>query len=108
MTRPSSQKGLHVPSERESLEQHTIVRLGEREREVLEILWTKGGATVQNVADRLKTNLLLLDQEAASSPRTRLPGSASILLVLIGTTAPLLPLVVVPLHECAEYLLYLG
>jgi predicted transcriptional regulator len=32
-------------------------RLGEREREVLEVLWSEGSATVQQVADGLKTAL---------------------------------------------------
>jgi BlaI family transcriptional regulator, penicillinase repressor len=32
-------------------------RLGEREREVLEVLWSAGNATVQQVADGLKTTL---------------------------------------------------
>jgi predicted transcriptional regulator len=32
-------------------------RLGEREREVLEVLWSAGNATVQQVADSLKTAL---------------------------------------------------
>jgi predicted transcriptional regulator len=32
-------------------------RLGEREREVLEVLWDQGSATVQQVADGLKTAL---------------------------------------------------
>ena len=33
------------------------MRLGEREREVLEVLWAAGNATVQQVADSLKTAL---------------------------------------------------
>jgi predicted transcriptional regulator len=32
-------------------------RLGDREREVLEVLWSEGSATVQQVADGLKTAL---------------------------------------------------
>jgi predicted transcriptional regulator len=35
----------------------TVTRLGEREREVLEVLWSEGSATVQQVADGLKTTL---------------------------------------------------
>lgn len=33
------------------------VRLGEREREVLEVLWTLGGATVQEMARNLEARL---------------------------------------------------
>ena len=39
------------------ISQQTIARLGDREREVLEVLWTEGEATVQQVADSLKTAL---------------------------------------------------
>jgi predicted transcriptional regulator len=35
----------------------TVSRLGEREREVLEVLWVHGSATVQQVADRLSAPL---------------------------------------------------
>jgi predicted transcriptional regulator len=35
----------------------SATRLGEREREVLEVLWSEGRATVQQVADGLKTAL---------------------------------------------------
>jgi predicted transcriptional regulator len=35
----------------------TATRLGEREREVLDVLWSEGSATVQQVADGLKTTL---------------------------------------------------
>jgi predicted transcriptional regulator len=35
----------------------TATRLGEREREVLEVLWIEGSATVQRVADCLQTAL---------------------------------------------------
>lgn len=37
--------------------QRPSVRLGEREREVLEVLWSEGSATVQQVTERLKTSL---------------------------------------------------
>ncbi|HXC96038.1 MAG TPA: BlaI/MecI/CopY family transcriptional regulator [Edaphobacter sp.] len=36
---------------------HASTRLGEREREVLEVLWVQGSATVQQVAKDLKTDL---------------------------------------------------
>ncbi|MGH9607064.1 MAG: BlaI/MecI/CopY family transcriptional regulator [Terracidiphilus sp.] len=36
---------------------HASARLGEREREVLEVLWAEGSATVQQVAKNLKTDL---------------------------------------------------
>jgi len=36
---------------------HISVRLGEREREVLEVLWSEGSATVQQVTERLRTSL---------------------------------------------------
>jgi predicted transcriptional regulator len=35
----------------------TVSRLGEREREVLEVLWLHGSATVQQVADQLSAPL---------------------------------------------------
>src|ERR1700709_1551446 len=36
---------------------HAATRLGQREREVLEVLWSEGSATVHQVADGLKTAL---------------------------------------------------
>lgn len=57
MTRPDPQKGGNIRPERDFLSRHTITRLGEREREVLEVLWAEGGATVQEVAEKLKTAL---------------------------------------------------
>jgi predicted transcriptional regulator len=44
---PSEFRGSQLPS----------VRLGEREREVLEVLWSEGSATVQQVTERLKASL---------------------------------------------------
>ena len=41
----------------EQLPRRLAVRLGEREREVLEVLWSEGSGTVQQVAERLETNL---------------------------------------------------
>lgn len=37
--------------------QRVSVRLGEREREVLEVLWSEGSATVQQVTERLSASL---------------------------------------------------
>lgn len=56
---------LHIPfkshsrSRENRLDQaaQTAVRLGEREREVLEVLWTLGGATVQEMARNLEARL---------------------------------------------------
>jgi predicted transcriptional regulator len=39
------------------INQQAAMRLGEREREVLEVLWSEGDATVQQVAKGLKTAL---------------------------------------------------
>ena len=39
------------------MSQQAAPRLGEREREVLEVLWIEGSATVQQVANGLKTAL---------------------------------------------------
>jgi predicted transcriptional regulator len=57
MARTDSSKSEPTEPERPSLSQHTIARLGDREREVLEVLWAEGGATVQKVAESLKTRL---------------------------------------------------
>jgi predicted transcriptional regulator len=57
MTRSNSQNNGHVQPEKPSVSQHTITRLGEREREVLEVLWAEGNGTVQKVAESLRTPL---------------------------------------------------
>jgi predicted transcriptional regulator len=44
-------------SQAADMSQQAATRLGEREREVLEVLWTQGSATVQQVANGLKTAL---------------------------------------------------
>jgi predicted transcriptional regulator len=41
----------------ELLLRQPAVRMGEREREVLEVLWSEGSATVHQVVERLKTRL---------------------------------------------------
>jgi predicted transcriptional regulator len=53
MAPPSQQSALLPPH----ASRQTATRLGEREREVLEVLWATGSATVQQVADSLKTAL---------------------------------------------------
>lgn len=42
---------------KEPLPQRAATRIGEREREVLEVLWAKGSGTVQQVTGDLKTTL---------------------------------------------------
>jgi predicted transcriptional regulator len=56
MATSTQQIAAHLRHEAESSPQ-TITRLGGREREVLEILWIEGSATVQQVANLLKTPL---------------------------------------------------
>jgi BlaI family transcriptional regulator, penicillinase repressor len=52
-----SSKGALRPWHAPEAKPQTATRLGEREREVLEVLWSEGSATVQQVADGLKTTL---------------------------------------------------
>jgi predicted transcriptional regulator len=56
MTTISHQSGAHLQHATATNPQ-AATRLGEREREVLEVLWTQGSATVQQVADGLKAAL---------------------------------------------------
>ena len=51
------QSSLSPLAVRQQLPRQPAVRLGEREREVLEVLWSEGSATVQQVAECLKTTL---------------------------------------------------
>lgn len=51
------QQTAHLPLQALDTTQQAATRLGEREREVLEVLWTVGSATVQQVANGLKTAL---------------------------------------------------
>jgi predicted transcriptional regulator len=52
---PQSRK--HPLDVKQQLPLQPAVRLGEREREVLEVLWSEGSATVQQVAECLRTTL---------------------------------------------------
>jgi predicted transcriptional regulator len=45
------------PQQRAPLHPSATPRLGEREREVMEVLWRQGAATVQQVADHLPAEL---------------------------------------------------
>jgi len=51
------QSSQHPLAVKQQLPRQPAVRLGEREREVLEVLWSEGSATVQQVAECLKTTL---------------------------------------------------
>lgn len=53
----TSQQTAHLPPQTPETSQQAAIRLGEREREVLEVLWAAGSATVQQVANGLKTAL---------------------------------------------------
>jgi predicted transcriptional regulator len=53
----TSQQSANLQSQALGTSQQAATRLGEREREVLEVLWAAGSATVQQVADSLKTAL---------------------------------------------------
>jgi predicted transcriptional regulator len=57
MTATFQQSRDHLPTQAQDMSQQAATRLGEREREVLEVLWAAGSATVQQVADSLKTAL---------------------------------------------------
>ena len=56
MTQPDPQSNGQSKQSRK-LAQQAAIRLGEREREVLEVLWAAGGATVQQVAESLDAAL---------------------------------------------------
>jgi predicted transcriptional regulator len=51
------QQTVYPPQQALDTTQQAATRLGEREREVLEVLWAAGSATVQQVTDSLKTAL---------------------------------------------------
>jgi predicted transcriptional regulator len=53
----TSQQSANLQSQVLDTPQQAATRLGEREREVLEVLWAVGSATVQQVAGSLKTAL---------------------------------------------------
>jgi predicted transcriptional regulator len=53
----TSQQSANLQSQALDTPQQAATRLGEREREVLEVLWIAGSATVQQVAGSLKTAL---------------------------------------------------
>jgi predicted transcriptional regulator len=57
MTHLDPQGSRHPFAAKPQSPRQPAVRLGEREREVLQVLWSEGSATVQQVAERLKTSL---------------------------------------------------
>jgi len=57
MVIPDPRSSRHPLAVEQQLPRQPAVRLGEREREVLEVLWSEGSATVQQVAECLKTTL---------------------------------------------------
>jgi predicted transcriptional regulator len=57
MSHNDSKCNQHVQHIKSPLARHVVASLGEREREVLEVVWSEGSATVQRVAECLKTTL---------------------------------------------------
>ena len=57
MTRLDPKTGKYPRLMKQPIPRQAAARPGEREREVLEVLWSEGSATVQRVAECLKTTL---------------------------------------------------